>query len=69
MTFNLNTGSIRGSTTLVTLPSDSVAEIAQISETEAPVIHVTVIGEDFGLSSDQNVSQVIFISVFNAKKN
>ena len=54
--------------TLVTLPSESVAEIAQISETKAPVIHVTVIGEDFGLSSDQNASQVIFIRVFNAKK-
>ena len=68
VTFNLNTGSINGSETLVTLPPESIAEIARISETEAPVIHVTVIGEDFGLSCGQSTSQVIFIRIFNAKK-
>ena len=56
-TFDLNTGANQSSTS-VTIPSELLAEIAQNSGIETPVIYATVLGRELQLNRDQNTSQV-----------
>ena len=56
-TFDLKTGANQLSTS-VTTPSELLAEIAQNSGTETPMIYATVLGRDLKLNRDQNTSQV-----------
>ena len=56
-TFDLNTGADQSSAS-VTIPSELLAEVAQNSGTETPVIYATVLGKDLQLNRNQNTSQV-----------
>ena len=60
-TFDLSTGTSETGAS-VTIPSELLAQIAQTTGSEAPVIHATVLGEGISLDPEQNTSQVCWLS-------